>query len=364
MEAKKKGKRKEEILEAVLELLGEMPLSDLSTRKIARRLGVTQPSLFRHFRSKETLLVAVVGRAREQMGQRLERLLKAGGSAEERLLGFLSLVLGMAGERPGLPRLLFYDSGEEREGPLARALASLVSMQENMVSVLCRELGMGGQERPREAARRLVAMVQGTVLQGILRGGGISEPEEEARGILKLFLHGVVVDGVGVDRVAVDETGKKSAETSSDQGAALVEVLDVRPILAEGEDPLERILCALEELPKEGVLVLRAPFWPRPLLALLGERGYRLQVEEREGGLFEILIQGEGAPELEDLRNLPAPEPMERVLFLCAQLDPGQTLAFRTPRVPRLLLQRLQEKGCKAHIQSLFDGSALLMIRS
>ncbi len=354
MEAKKKGNRKEEILEAVLGLLGEMPLSDLSTRKIARRLGVTQPSLFRHFRSKEALLVAVVGRAREQMGQRLEGLLKAGGSAEERLRGFLALVLGMARERPGLPRLLFYDSGEEREGALGRALASLVSMQENMVGLLCRELGLGNAEQAREAGRRLVAMVQGTVLQGMLRGGEVLDPEEEARGMLELFLHGVKVDGAE----------KKGEEKQAQKGASLMDLLDVRPILAEGQDPLEQILCTLEKLPKEGVLVLRAPFMPRPLLALLGERGYRLLVEEREGGGFEILIQGGGSPELEDLRVLPAPLPMERVLFLCSQLAPGQTLAFRTPKVPSLLLQRLQERGLQVHLQSLLDGSALLMIRS
>ncbi len=368
MEAKKKkGQRKEEILEAVLGLLGEMPLSDLSTRKIARRLGVTQPALFRHFRSKEALLVAVVGRAREQMGRRLEGLLKEGGEPEERLLGLLELVLGMARERPGLPRLLFHDSGEDREGPLGRALATLVSMQENLAALLCKELGLGGAERSREAARRLVALVQGTVLQGFLRGVSL-EPREEARGILELFLHGARGMGGARGGERGGERGGATQVSEEAEGVGLegssLGVLDVRPLLAAGEDPLERILLALERLPKKGVLVLRAPFRPRPLLVLLEEKGYRLRVEQRGDGLFEVLIQGSEAPEIEDLRGLPAPEPLERILFLCSKLEHGQTLAFRTPRVPRLLLQRLEEKGLCAQFQSLGDDTALIMIRS
>jgi AcrR family transcriptional regulator len=350
MKGKKKSKRKEEILEAVLTLLGEMPLSDLSTRKIARQLGVTQPSLFRHFSSKEALLVALVGRAREQMGKGLEELLKRGGSPRERLQGFLELVLRRAGERPGLPRLLFHDSGEEREGALGRALASLVSMQENMVAVLLKDFFSGDSQEIRALARRLVALVQGTVLQGILRGVAF-DPEEEARGILDLFLHGVGAEG-----------------TQAHQGGAgegeYLGLLDVRPLLAKGEDPLAQILEALQGLQKEGVLVLRVPFRPRPLLALLNDKGFSLQVEERKKGLFEILILSESSPPIQDLRGFPAPEPMEQVLSHCAGLSPGQTLFFHTPRVPRPLLQRLQEMGFETHIQSLLDSTALLMIRS
>ena len=351
MKGKKTNNRREEILEAVLTLLGEMPLSELSTRKIARRLGVTQPSLFRHFRSKEALLVALVERAREQMGKGLEGLLHRTQDPKERLLGFLVFVLRMAGERPGLPRLLFHDTGEERKGPLGRALAALVSMQENMASVLLGDLGLGKDpEERRKAARRLVALIQGTVLQEIRQGAAL-DPVEEAEGILSLFVHGV------------SQGGKGRMEEAGDQERGIL-LLDVRPILEGGEDPLGQILLALDGLPGMGVLLLRAPFRPGPLLALLGDKGYQLEVEEREGGVYEVLVRGKEGPPLEDLRDLPAPEPMERVLGRCAEMPAGQTLAFRTPRVPRLLLQRLREKGLETHVQSLLDGSALLLVRS
>src|ERR1700712_5791526 len=50
---------REKILDAALTLLNEVGLDQFSTRRLAERLGVQQPALYWHFRSKSTLLDAV-----------------------------------------------------------------------------------------------------------------------------------------------------------------------------------------------------------------------------------------------------------------------------------------------------------------
>jgi TetR/AcrR family tetracycline transcriptional repressor len=50
---------REKILETALDLLNEVGLDKLTTRKIAERLGVQQPALYWHFRSKGDLLDAL-----------------------------------------------------------------------------------------------------------------------------------------------------------------------------------------------------------------------------------------------------------------------------------------------------------------
>jgi TetR/AcrR family transcriptional regulator, tetracycline repressor protein len=50
---------KTEIIEAALALLNEVGIDHLTTRKLAERLGVQQPALYWHFRSKSALLDAV-----------------------------------------------------------------------------------------------------------------------------------------------------------------------------------------------------------------------------------------------------------------------------------------------------------------
>jgi len=52
--------RREEVLREALELLDEVGLDDLTTRRLADRLGVRAGALYRHFPSKRALLDAMV----------------------------------------------------------------------------------------------------------------------------------------------------------------------------------------------------------------------------------------------------------------------------------------------------------------
>lgn len=51
-------------------------------------------------------------------------------------------------------------------------------------------------------------------------------------------------------------------------------ILDVRPELAQGGEPFERILTAAIGIPAGESLVLIAPFEPAPLYSVLGARGF------------------------------------------------------------------------------------------
>src|SRR3954464_7591293 len=50
---------REKILEAALSVLNETGLDQFSTRRLAERLGVQQPALYWHFKSKSELLDAM-----------------------------------------------------------------------------------------------------------------------------------------------------------------------------------------------------------------------------------------------------------------------------------------------------------------
>ncbi len=63
-----------------------------------------------------------------------------------------------------------------------------------------------------------------------------------------------------------------------------------------------------------------------------------------------------------DLRDLPAPEPLERVLEACGRLEPGDSLRARTPRFPRMLLPHLERRGLRFEVEEEPDGSALVRI--
>ncbi len=63
-----------------------------------------------------------------------------------------------------------------------------------------------------------------------------------------------------------------------------------------------------------------------------------------------------------DLRHLPAPEPMLRILQALPSLAPGRSLVARTPYRPQPLLDRLQPLGYRVEVVVSAAGDAWVHI--
>lgn len=142
-------------------------------------------------------------------------------------------------------------------------------------------------------------------------------------------------------------------------------LLDVRPQLAAGEEPFATIMQAAARLGDGEVLVLRSPFDPTPLHAVLARKGFLRSTRELAAGDFETSYwQGpSGDPEegerqdppetgqpptgmrVLDVRGLLPPEPLERTLAALEALPAGEALVQVNERVPIFLLPELEERG-------------------
>jgi AcrR family transcriptional regulator len=72
-ERKTKEERREEILDVALEVFAERGLHGASTDEIARRVGISQPYVFRLFGTKKELYTTVVARCFRQTLERFQR---------------------------------------------------------------------------------------------------------------------------------------------------------------------------------------------------------------------------------------------------------------------------------------------------
>jgi uncharacterized protein (DUF2249 family) len=145
--------------------------------------------------------------------------------------------------------------------------------------------------------------------------------------------------------------------------------LDVREDIREGREPFARIMAAVDELPRNAALVLRAPFEPVPLYRVLGRRGFAHWTESRAPDDWSVWFfreaaptepmpapavsaapraasAGDGVPTPLDVRGLEPPHPMIRVLDAVEALAPGQRLEVWHDRRPLFLYPQLEERGC------------------
>lgn len=148
--------------------------------------------------------------------------------------------------------------------------------------------------------------------------------------------------------------------------------LDVRPILARGEEPFDSIMAALDALPHGSVLAVETPFDPAPLHKVLGQRGYSYSSAKVADGHFltEYWIPDAHAATAArteitiDVRGLEPPRPMELTLDALEQMPDGAALVQMNDRVPAFLLPHLDECGFDYTIGSDERGTVVTIWRA
>lgn len=111
MPTKEATPRQEEILDHAFELVRESGLTQLTMKKVAERVGFTEPAVYRHFPTKQALILGLLGR----LGGMLLGPIRAIAADRklppvERLTRILTHHLGLIIDTDGLPLLIFAEA--------------------------------------------------------------------------------------------------------------------------------------------------------------------------------------------------------------------------------------------------------------
>jgi len=168
--------------------------------------------------------------------------------------------------------------------------------------------------------------------------------------------------------------------------------LDVRAMLAEGNDPLKYIQQKVKSLNPGEVLVIINSFEPVPLIKLLEKQGFQTYVNSVDEETVETffykpegtvapaeVIPEEGAMPATgdwesllkqyennvveiDVRHLEMPGPMMTILENLEVLPDEKALYVYHKRIPVFLLTELKERNFEYRIKEVQDGEVYLLI--
>lgn len=161
--------RREEIIQAVLELAGEQGVKQLSTQAIADRVGIAQPTVFRHFKTRDAILHAVMESVGTAMLAVATAVLAGSGPADRRLRQLLQRQLEFISRRRGVPRVLFserlHHEDPELKAVVHRVMDNYTGKIADLVAAGQAEGRFRARLEPRETALMIVALIQGLVMR-------------------------------------------------------------------------------------------------------------------------------------------------------------------------------------------------------
>lgn len=179
------------------------------------------------------------------------------------------------------------------------------------------------------------------------------------------------------------------AEEVIDEGKLNIVTLDVRPMIAEGNDPFAVIMQAIAKLGEDETLKIINVFVPVPLVNVLKGKGFRswtntirnneyhtfftksnvelesnpVSRKEETKGDFDAKLASFGDKIREiDVRSLEMPEPMVTILSELETLPKDHVLLVNHKKVPQFLLPELKTRNYQWMHKDVEDGFILFIV--
>ncbi|MGC9151252.1 MAG: TetR/AcrR family transcriptional regulator [Microbacter sp.] len=126
--------RQEEIKQAVLDIVYNEGLKSLSTKNLAAHIGLSEGAIFRHFASKQDILLSILQDIQNELITQLREISLSAHSPEVKLEKFFCTTVHYLIEKKGVTMLMFSEASHSNDMVLKNSLQQIFNAQRNMVS--------------------------------------------------------------------------------------------------------------------------------------------------------------------------------------------------------------------------------------
>ena len=167
--------RKEQIVEAALQILSDNDVKKLSLTEIATRLNLVPSALYRHFNNKDAIVMAILDHIEENFSKNLGVIRQTKKSKTEQLHDLLLRHGQLISQNHGIPRLIFSDEFVGHKSEQRLRLYALITGYLGELEIIIREGQNQGEIRqdvdPGIAARMFLGIIQPGALLSFMSEG-------------------------------------------------------------------------------------------------------------------------------------------------------------------------------------------------
>lgn len=150
------------ILKTARDLIVKTPYQDVSLNMIAKKAGVTKPSLYYYFQNKEDLFLKLFDQVSQEFEQKLEGVLDREVSSLEKLRAFIETYIGFFFSEKHLIRILVQRIPQQNKDLCAKMRETremIIKKVETVMKEVLKEQGRNECITPRMASMMLLGML-------------------------------------------------------------------------------------------------------------------------------------------------------------------------------------------------------------
>ncbi|MGB9696546.1 MAG: TetR/AcrR family transcriptional regulator [Ignavibacteria bacterium] len=139
MKRKSTEVRREQIKKAVLEIISKEGLKNLSTRNLAKKVGITEGAIFRHFKTKRDIILGIMKDVKSTLMVELRQVALSEENSDTKLFKFLCTHVKYLIKNKGITILLFSEVAHMNDKELKGNLYNILSEQKILVEKIVKE---------------------------------------------------------------------------------------------------------------------------------------------------------------------------------------------------------------------------------
>lgn len=129
--------RQLEIIEAAGKLLTERGVSGLTIKNIAHEMDFSESAVYRHFKSKEEIIIAMLGYLTESMSLRLSKICKSKQAPKEKIIDVFQSQLDFFEANPNFVVAVFSDGLFDESKNINDAIQKIMAVNmKNLIPVI------------------------------------------------------------------------------------------------------------------------------------------------------------------------------------------------------------------------------------
>ena len=131
--------RQEQIKKAVLEIIADEGLHNISTRNLAKKIGLTEGAIFRHFQTKRDIIKGIMDDVENDLIGSLRHIVLKADKAEDKLFNYLCRNVKYLKENRGITILLFTEATHLGDKQLKEKLNQILTEQKQFIIKIVKE---------------------------------------------------------------------------------------------------------------------------------------------------------------------------------------------------------------------------------
>ncbi len=133
MERQSTDIRQEQIKQAVIDIISTDGIKNLSIKNLAERISMSEGSIFRHFKSKNDIIVSIFNDIQDNFIGELGKIARSDEEPLIRLTKYLSATIEYHTENKGINMLLFSEASYKNDPGLKKRLQQIFYDQKQFV---------------------------------------------------------------------------------------------------------------------------------------------------------------------------------------------------------------------------------------